>query len=298
MEVLKNLWRAQGHDPRWYQIGALATLLAYGIGWLEFDLSPLTAVTILCSTLLTQGCCTYLKNLPSYDPKSALISGLSLCLLLRTNSFEWALAASVLTIGGKFLLRWDGRHVFNPTNFGLVVTLLTGAGWVSAGQWGAVAFFAFFIACLGSLVVTRAARGDVTGAFLGSYAALLFARAWWLGDPLAIPLHQLQSGALLLFAFFMISDPKTTPVSRRGRILFAFLVAVGAASVQFLLYRPNGLQWSLAASVLLVPLINRLFPGASYEWNRPLAHSPSIQEGGVHEGFSGCARIAPRHSAV
>ena len=80
---------------------------------------------------------------------------------------------------------------------------------------------AFLIACLGSLVVTRAARADVTLAFLAFYVGLLFTRALWLGDPLTIPLHQIESGALLIFSFFMISDPKTTPDSRTGRIVYA-----------------------------------------------------------------------------
>ena len=79
----------------------------------------------------------------------------------------------------------------------------------------------------------------MTYAFLGFYALLVVGRAVWLGDPLTIPLHHLQSGALLLFAFFMISDPKTTPDSRAGRVLFATLVALGAVLVQFGLYRPT-----------------------------------------------------------
>jgi Na+-translocating ferredoxin:NAD+ oxidoreductase RnfD subunit len=70
---------------------------------------------------------------------------------------------------------------------------------------------------------------------------ILFRRAIWLGDPLAIPLHQLQNGAFLIFSFYMISDPKTTPNSRAGRVLFALLVAAGAGFVQFELYRTNGL---------------------------------------------------------
>ena len=110
------------------------------------------------------------------------------------------------------------------------------------------------VACLGGLVIHRAMRSDVTYAFLLSYAAILFGRAAWLGDPWAIPLKQLQSGALLLFAFFMISDPKTTPDSRVGRILFALLVAGAAAAVQFVLYRTNGLLWALALCSLATPL--------------------------------------------
>ena len=75
---------------------------------------------------------------------------------------------------------------------------------------------------------------------------------------------------MLLFAFFMISDPKTTPDSRAGRVLFAALVALGAVLVQFGLYRPNALLWSLAAVAPLTPLINRTFPGTRYNWHRPV----------------------------
>jgi Na+-translocating ferredoxin:NAD+ oxidoreductase RnfD subunit len=63
------------------------------------------------------------------------------------------------------------------------------------------------------MVIHRAMRSDVSYAFILTFAAILFARALWLGDPWTIPLKQLQSRALLLFTFFMISDPKTTPDS-------------------------------------------------------------------------------------
>src|SRR5438093_781545 len=112
----------------------------------------------------------------------------------------------------------------------------------------------------------RARRADVTATFLACYAALLVGRSLWLGEPLAIPLHRLESGALVLFAFFMISDPKTTPDSRAGRVLFAALVALGAHAVQFWLFRTNGLLWSLAICSLAVPLLDRLLPGARYQW--------------------------------
>ena len=166
--------------------------------------------------------------------------------------------AAVVTIAGKFLIRVNGKHVFNPTNGGIVaMLLLTDQVWVSPGQWGAAAFFAFLMACAGSLVVNRATRSDVTYAFIACYCALVFGRSFYLGEPLAIPLHRLESGALLLFTFFMISDPKTTPDSRAGRVLFAALVAFGAWYIQFRLFRTNGLLWSLAACSTIVPLIDR-----------------------------------------
>jgi len=180
------------------------------------------------------------------------------------------MTAAFAAIAGKFLLRWNGKHIFNPTNFGLVVVMLCAGErvWVSPGQWGNVAFFGFLMACLGGLVVYRAARADVTLSFLGFYLTLVFGRSWWLGEPVAIPWHRLQNGALLLFAFFMISDPKTTPDSRPGRILFALLVAAGAAFVQFKLFRTNGLLWSLAICSLVTPLLDRLLPGPRYHWPR------------------------------
>ena len=257
----------RGRDPRLYQIGILTVLIAYGTVWLDFDISLVNAVIILGTAQLTQYVYTRLWELPFFDPKSALISSLSLCLLLRTNSVAAAAAVAHVTIASKFLLRWEDKHIFNPTNFALVFALCMGLGWVSPGQWGREVLFAFLVACLGVLVVNRAARSDVTYAFLVAYVGILFGRAIWLGDPLTIPFHQLQNGALLVFAFFMISDPKTTPNSRAGRVVYASLVALGAAFVQFGLYRPNGLLWSLVCCAVMVPLIDRLFPGTRYQWN-------------------------------
>jgi Na+-transporting NADH:ubiquinone oxidoreductase subunit NqrB len=268
--------RARLRDPRLYQILVLASLLVYGVAALDFEITVPRAALLLGTALLTQFAGSRLWRLPAFDPKSALISGLSLCLLLRTGSPLLAAAAAAVTVASKFVLRWNGKHLFNPTNFGIVAMMLaTGRVWVSPGQWGNAAFFAFLLACLGGLVVNRAARSDVTYAFLFFYLAVLFGRALWLGQPPAIPLHQLGSGAFLIFTFFMISDPKTTPDSRAGRILFALFVALGAGFVHFILYRPNGLILSLAFLSPLVPLLDRLLPGERYAWQRtPVPQEP------------------------
>ncbi|HEV3140424.1 MAG TPA: RnfABCDGE type electron transport complex subunit D [Vicinamibacterales bacterium] len=259
-------------DPRIYQIATLASLLVYGIGWLEFDITVARAALLLGTVLLTQTAFDRWtarrlgRELP-VNVRSALISGLSLCLLLRTSSVALAVLAAFVTIASKFAIRFRGKHIFNPTNGGLVaMMLLSGQVWVSPAQWGTAAFFAFLMACAGTIVVNRAARSDVTYAFLAFYCALLFGRSMYLGEPMTIPIHRLESGGLLLFAFFMISDPKTTPSSRMGRVLFSALVAYGAWYVQFRLFRTNGLLWSLAACSMAVPLIDWLLPGSIYQW--------------------------------
>jgi enediyne biosynthesis protein E5 len=273
-------------DPRLYQIGVLASLLVYGMVRLDFDVSVVRAGLLLITVLVTQALCDRLDGPRPANVKSALISGLSLCLLFRTNYASLALLCAVIAIAGKFVFRYRGKHIFNPTNGGVVaLLLLTDQAWVSPGQWGSVAFFGFLMACLGTVVVTRASRSDVTFAFIVFYSALLFGRSIYLGEPLTIPLHRLQSGALLLFTFFMISDPKTTPDSRAGRVLFAALVAYGAWYVQFRLFRTNGLLWSLAAWSLAVPLIDRLLPGGRYTWTHstrpPIAASRPAPSGQV-----------------
>lgn len=258
-------------DPRQAQIAILSTLAAYGLTVLELDISPAIAVTLVGTALASQWILTRAVGLPRFDVRSPLISSLSLILLLRTRSIPLAGAAALLTIGSKFAIRTGegkaSKHVYNPTNFGLAAALLLFDGvWVSSGQWGSGAFLAFAAACLGVLVVHRAERSDVTWAFLFAWGAVLFGRAAWLGDPWEIPLHQVQSGAFLIFAFFMISDPKTTPDSRAGRIVFACAVAAVAGWIQFGLHRPNALIWALFFCAPLVPFADRLLPGFKYHW--------------------------------
>lgn len=256
-------------DPRHYQIAVLGALLVYGITALDFGVGLGRTLLILTTAL---GCQVLGSTITSlrFEWRSALISGLSLCLLCRTNDAWLAALGAGIAIGSKFVLRWRGKHLFNPTNLALVVLMIIsdGAVWVSPGQWGNVAFFAFLMACFGGLVVMRAGRSDVALTFLAAWIALLVGRSLWLHEPMTIPLHRLQNGALLLFAFFMISDPRTTPDSRAGRVVFAILVAVGGWWWQFQMFGTNGLLWSLAVCALLTPLIDFLLPAHRFEWSR------------------------------
>ena len=104
---------------------------------------------------------------------------------------------------------------------------------------------------------------------------MLTGRAIWLGDPLEIPLHHLQNGALLIFAFFMISDPKTTPNTAIGRIIYGSIVASIAFVIQFVLYQPNGPILALIMSAPLVPIIDYLTSGRKYQWTVPRINEPT-----------------------
>jgi Na+-transporting NADH:ubiquinone oxidoreductase subunit NqrB len=256
-------------DARHYQIAALATLLTYNLGWLDFGARPLNSALAIGASLATQAVCSRWLGLP-IDLRSPLITGFSLSLLLRADDAWVHALAGVIAIGSKFVLRIDGKHIWNPAGFAIVVLLFSPVGvWISPGQWGSAVWFAALLCFFAILVLHAARRSDVAIFFLGNHAALLLARALWLGDPLAIPLHQLQSGALLIFAFFMISDPRTTPDSRLGRFLFAVAVAGCAHWLAFFMQMRPALYVALFALSPLILLIDRILPAARFAWNAP-----------------------------
>jgi Na+-translocating ferredoxin:NAD+ oxidoreductase RnfD subunit len=267
-------------DPRWYQVFVLSLLLGFGILVLDFGIHWQNAVAIFVAAQVTQLLgARFIARIP-YEPLSALITSYSLTLLLRTDLISLAVLAAAIAIGSKFLVRVRGKHVFNPANVALVsLMLLSNNAWVSSGQWGSATIGALALACLGMLVLTKARRAETTLAFIAAYGLLLVGRALWLGDPLSIPLHQLQNGALLIFAFFMISDPKTSPNSPLGRVLFGTLVASIAYTIQFIFYEPNGPILALIIAAPVVPLIDMVTRGRVYRWDRPVANATGSIKG-------------------
>jgi len=254
-------------DARHYQIAALATLLFFNLGWLDFGAKPLNSALAIGAALITQIVCARLLALPSIDLRSPLITGLSLSLLLRADEPWLHALAGMIAIASKYVLRVDGKHVFNPAGFAIVVLLASPAAvWISPGQWGSTAWFAALLCFFAILVLHAAHRSDVAIFFLASHAALLLARAVWLGDPLTIPLHQLQSGSLLIFAFFMISDPRTTPDSRLGRFMFAVAVAALAHYLAFFMQMRPALYVALIALSPLTLLLDKILPAERFAW--------------------------------
>jgi len=253
-------------DARHAQIAVLSTLIALGIFLFDFDIPLWHAAGVLGAALGMQAMCARIVYAP-FDWRSPVITAASLTLLLRTDNLAWSVLAGVLAIGSKFAIRWDGKHLFNPANFAIVVMALSlGGVWISPGQWGAAAWFAVMLAALGLIVTGKARRWDVSLAYLCSFAAILIGRALWYGDPLAIPLHQLQSGALLIFAFFMISDPMTTPNARPARLIHAVLTAAVGAFIVFEFYRADGVILALILTAPLVPVLDRVFPAERARW--------------------------------
>jgi enediyne biosynthesis protein E5 len=257
-------------DARHLQIAALSVLLAINFLFIDFGAKPLASALAVAVTVATQAACAWWFGLKQLDLRSPLITGLSLSLLLRADEPALLAVAGVIAILSKFVIRRGDKHVFNPAGFAIVALLvLSDHVWISPGQWGTSVWFAALIA-FGAILVLRAAqRADIAIFFLASHAGLLLARALWLGDPLAIPLHQLQSGSLLIFAFFMISDPRTSPDARLGRFIFALSVALAAHWLAFSMQMRPALYIALIALSPFTLLIDHILPARRFAWTAP-----------------------------
>ena len=199
---------------------------------------------------------------------SVLISSMSLCLLLKTNDWYISLLAAFLTVASKYVFRINKKHIFNPSAFGIVAAIyLTNDAWLSPAQWGSNAVIFFFVVTLGTIVVTKVQKLDVSLAFLLTFAGLLFWRqVYVLGWPTDYFIHSVSTGSLLLFTFFMISDPKTSPNHPLARIIWAVLIAVVSFYLAVFKWKYNTPVWILIVAGPLVPLLDKIFRARLFEW--------------------------------
>jgi Na+-transporting NADH:ubiquinone oxidoreductase subunit NqrB len=257
-------------DARVFQIAFLAALLATGVLLRDFSLQPLQMALAFGAGLATQAFWLRRLGLQQKGFLSAVVTCCGLSLLLRSDTLWAHPLAAVLAMSSKFVLRINGKHLYNPANLGVIaaITFLPGT-WVSPGQWGSDLASAVWFLMLGTIVTQRARRLDVSWVFLAAFLGLAALRVTLLGQPWAIWWHQLGNGALLLFAFFMISDPMTIPNRAFARVAYAVIVALAAAAWQYLWFKPNGLIWALFLATPLVPVLDRFFPGEIFAWRGP-----------------------------
>ncbi|UKO96114.1 RnfABCDGE type electron transport complex subunit D [Nostoc sp. UHCC 0870] len=269
-------------DIRDYQILFLGLFLILGIGTRDWTLRP-ELIAVAIATCLTTQCILSLvqvrkqevedaPNLLSPIPstlnlRSALITALGLSLLLRADHWTTMAFAAASAIASKFFLRVNQKHFFNPANFGIIVALVfTSDAWVSPGQWGEDWWYGLLFAGAGGMILQRVGRWDTTAAFLGAYSLLEAMRNLWLGWTWDVYLHRLMSGSLLLFALFMVTDPRSIPNARMGRVIWA----VGIAIVTFLLrnyfFIPTAVFWALFMFAPLSILFDVICAAPRFDW--------------------------------
>lgn len=266
-------------DARYFQIIFQSIFLSYGILFLHWRNESWLYITYFGTSLLVQGICEWLfgKNQYPYLQRlkhgipSVLISSFGLSLLLKTNIWWVAVFAAVVSIFSKYILRINSKHIFNPSALGITLAImLTGNAWISPGQWGSGVVILFGVCCLGFVVVSRVQRLDVTLAFFGIFAGLIFIRQIiYLGWPMDHFIQSISTGSLLLFSFFMITDPKTIPNHTGVRILWCIAIAATAFYLTAFKFMNGAPIFVLVFAQLFVPLLDRFFKAKRFEW-KPL----------------------------
>jgi hypothetical protein len=170
---------------------------------------------------------------------SAHITGLACAMLLYANErLGPVVFASVVAICSKCVLRVPvergTRHFLNPSNFGITVTLLV-FSWVSiappyqftenmtgAGDW----ILPAVIVCTGTFLNARFThRLPLIAAWIGGFVAQAALRSLFFDTPFEAALVPMTGVAFILYTFYMVTDPATTPAGRREQIAFGLSVA-------------------------------------------------------------------------
>ena len=159
---------------------------------------------------------------------SAYITGISVGILVRSPAYWPYVLCSVISIMSKYVLRVKGRHIWNPSNFGIAVLLLLAPETMAvlSVQWGNNLLPIVVIWTLGSIIIWRARRFHISATYVVSFFLFAFLRAWITGHPWQAEVAPITGPMYQLFVFFMITDPKTTVRSRTGQCVVAFCVAL------------------------------------------------------------------------
>ena len=196
--------------------------LSYGI--LESYTRTLLAIatSIVAELILGR---LYLGKWPNLS--SAYISGISVGILLRSPAFWPYALCALISIMSKYVLRVHGRHIWNPSNFGIAVMFVLASGTVAglSIQWGNFVWPMMVIWVLGSAIIWRLKRFHISATYVLSFLGFALIRSWITGNPWQAEVSPITGPMYQLFIFFMVTDPKTTVRSRTGQCVVVFLVA-------------------------------------------------------------------------
>jgi Na+-translocating ferredoxin:NAD+ oxidoreductase RnfD subunit len=236
-ERLRAVWTTLSTIHPRYLIVFLITLILVLGEWRYAILGGYERLAAaLAACVATEAACSRLVRGRFANLASAYVSGISLSLLLKPQAgLLWPFAlGGVLAISAKYVLVYRDRHLFNPSNFAISGLLLLAPGTVAilSHQWGNDLATNAVIWAVGLLVVSRARMLHVTLTYVVSFLLLAAVRTALVGGPLLAEIAPITGPMYQLFIFFMVTDPRTTVSTRRGRVLVAFIVAVVEAVIR------------------------------------------------------------------
>ncbi len=312
-------------DPRLHVASVIITIHVLGQVGLHFRVSVPQILAAIIATAVIEVALTFRQTRSFVWPASAMLTGSGVALILRVvgtppddpwNTDAWYVFAGVAAFAllTKYVIKYRGTHVFNPSNIGLVVAFVVLGStrvepldfwWAPLNIW-MIAAYAVIIG--GGLLITRRLR------------LLVLAAAFWLALNLGIgtlaasghcmvanwsftPVCGVDywrvivtSPEVLIFLFFMITDPKTVPAGQVGRVLFGILVAVTSTLLMAPQTNEYGTKVGLLAGLVLVcaarPVLDRLVPEPRSAADDVGRFATRVATGGTGAGLArGAARV-------
>jgi hypothetical protein len=264
-------------DPRLHVAAVLLTLQALGQTVLGFRLSIAQILACLAAGALIEFAVSFLKDKTILWPASGLLTGNSTAFILRvpgTLHGQWwsthgiwiFVGVVALGMASKYLIRWKGRHIFNPSNLALVIAFVVlgptrteplDLWWIPMGTWMIVTYailigggllIALELKLLGLVVGFMAAFALFVAVALAPVPDHCMVASWHVTPMCGRDLWQIlvTSPEILIFALFMVPDPRTVPDGQVARVFFGILVALLAV----LLLGPTTLEFWTKTAIL------------------------------------------------
>jgi hypothetical protein len=299
-------------DARLHVAAVIVTIHVLGQVTLGFQVSVPQILAAIVTSAAIEVALTFHQTRSIVWPASAMLTGSGVALILRVPStpqgdhwttHHWYVFAAVAGVSllTKYLIRWRGLPLFNPSNVGLVAAfLLLGSTsaepldfWWAPLEGGMI--LAYAVILIGGVLITR--RLDLLAAAATFWVALaasvgllaasghcMVAR-WAFAPVCGFEFWRVivTSPEVLVFLFFMLTDPKTVPPGRVGRIVFALLLAVVIAVLMAPQTNEFGTKVALLGSLVIVcaarPLLERLVPEAHSAEDHPLRFAAGLVTG-------------------
>ena len=229
----------------------LAAHLSFGV--LESYQRTVLAIVTAMATELAMGRITY-GRWP--HPASAYITGISVGILTRSPFYWPYFLISFISIASKYVLRLNGRHLWNPSNFGVSAVLFLAPATVSllSIQWGNTLWPMVVIWILGTAIVWRVGRLHISATYIASFLVFSLIRSVATGTPWLATVAPITGPMYQLFIFFMVTDPKTTVRSTSGQCIVVFAVALVEAILRLaqVVYAPFYALFLVGPAALLL----------------------------------------------
>ena len=189
---------------------------------------------------------------------SAYITGISVGILVRSPAIWPYVVCALISIMSKYVLRIKGRHIWNPSNFGISVLLFLAPETVAglSIQWGNYLLPMLVIWVLGSVIIARLHRFNITGTYVACFSIFAFLRSYITGSPWQSEVAPLTGPMYQLFIFFMITDPKTTVRSKFWQCVVVAIVALVETilRLEHVVYAPFYALFLVGPAALLVEM--------------------------------------------